>query len=41
MAAHKQRATWEPAALGAKLKAELAKGISRKESMNDVFAEGM
>jgi len=37
----KQRATWEPAQLGAKLKAELAKGVTRKESMNDVFAEGM
>jgi NAD(P)-dependent dehydrogenase (short-subunit alcohol dehydrogenase family) len=37
----KQRATWEPAALGSQLKAELAKGVTRKESMNDVFAEGM
>lgn len=36
-----QRATWEPASLGAKLKAELAKGITRKESMSDVFSEGM
>ena len=37
----KQRATWEPADLGGKLKAELAKGVTRKESMSDVFSEGM
>jgi NAD(P)-dependent dehydrogenase (short-subunit alcohol dehydrogenase family) len=36
-----QRAVWEPAALGAKLKAELAKGITKKETMTDVFAGGM
>ncbi|MCK6554447.1 SDR family NAD(P)-dependent oxidoreductase [Candidatus Binatia bacterium] len=36
-----QRATWEPESLGAKLKAELNKGITRKESMADVFSEGM
>ena len=36
----KQRATGS-LELGGKLKAELAKGATRKESMNDVFAEGM
>lgn len=36
-----QRATWEPEALGARLKAELAKGLTRKETMADVFAEGL
>jgi NAD(P)-dependent dehydrogenase (short-subunit alcohol dehydrogenase family) len=36
-----QHATWEAASLGEKLKAELAKGITAKESMNDVFAGGL
>jgi NAD(P)-dependent dehydrogenase (short-subunit alcohol dehydrogenase family) len=33
--------TWEPAKLGEALKAQLAKGITKKETMNDVFAEGL
>jgi NAD(P)-dependent dehydrogenase (short-subunit alcohol dehydrogenase family) len=37
----RQTGTWEPEALGAKLKTELAKGVTRKETMNDVFAEGL
>jgi NAD(P)-dependent dehydrogenase (short-subunit alcohol dehydrogenase family) len=36
-----QKATWEPATLGAKLKEQLAKGITRKETTADVFAEGL
>lgn len=36
-----QRATWEPESLGAQLKAQLAKGVTHKESMSDVFSEGM
>ena len=36
-----QRAVWEPEALGAKLKAELAKGSTRKETTADVFAGGL
>jgi len=36
-----QHATWEPASLGGKLKAELAKGLTRKESTADVFAGGL
>jgi NAD(P)-dependent dehydrogenase (short-subunit alcohol dehydrogenase family) len=36
-----QRAVWEPDALGGKLKAELTKGLTRKETMADVFAGGM
>ena len=36
-----QKAVWEPANLGEKLKAELAKGGTRKETMGDVFAEGL
>jgi len=36
-----QHATWEPASLGEKLKAELGKGITAKESMSDVFAGGL
>jgi NAD(P)-dependent dehydrogenase (short-subunit alcohol dehydrogenase family) len=36
-----QRATWEPGSLGGKLKAELAKGITKKESTADVFAGGL
>ena len=36
-----QKAVWEPAKLGEKLKAELAKGATRKETMGDVFAEGL
>jgi NAD(P)-dependent dehydrogenase (short-subunit alcohol dehydrogenase family) len=36
-----QHASWEPAALGARLKAELGKGITRKESAADVFAGGL
>jgi NAD(P)-dependent dehydrogenase (short-subunit alcohol dehydrogenase family) len=37
----KKGGVWDAADLGAKLKAELAKGATRKESMNDVFAEGL
>jgi len=37
----RQQDVWEPAKLGAQLKAELAKGATRKETMNDVFAEGL
>jgi NAD(P)-dependent dehydrogenase (short-subunit alcohol dehydrogenase family) len=33
-----QKATWEPAALGEKLKAELAKGITEKENIGKVLA---
>jgi NAD(P)-dependent dehydrogenase (short-subunit alcohol dehydrogenase family) len=33
-----QRAPWEPAALGDKLKAELAKGITAKEDMSTILA---
>ncbi len=36
-----QRGTWEADSLGGKLKAELAKGLTRKETMADVFAGGM
>jgi len=36
-----QHATWEAAGLGEKLKAELAKGVTRKESTADVFAGGL
>jgi NAD(P)-dependent dehydrogenase (short-subunit alcohol dehydrogenase family) len=34
-------ATWDPAKLGARLKEELAKGITAPESMGDVFAGGL
>jgi len=37
----KQAGAWDPAALGAQLRAELAKGITRKETMADVFTEGL
>jgi NAD(P)-dependent dehydrogenase (short-subunit alcohol dehydrogenase family) len=33
--------TWDPAALGKRLKEELAKGITAGESMGDVFAGGL
>jgi NAD(P)-dependent dehydrogenase (short-subunit alcohol dehydrogenase family) len=36
-----QKTVWEAASLGAKLKAELAKGATRKETMGDVFAGGL
>ncbi len=36
-----QHAVWDPQELGAKLKAELAKGGTRKETMADVFAGGL
>ena len=36
-----QHAVWDPQDLGAKLKAELAKGGTRKETMADVFAGGL
>jgi len=32
---------WDPAALGAKLKEELAKGLTKKESMGEVMASGV
>jgi hypothetical protein len=31
---------WEPAALGARLKEELAKGVTRKETMAEVMTAG-
>jgi hypothetical protein len=36
-----QKATWEPAALGEKLKAELAKGITAKENIGAIMAEAL
>jgi len=33
--------TWDPAKLGARIKEELAKGITKPETMNDVFANGL
>ena len=36
-----QKATWEPAALGDKLKAELAKGLTAKENISAVMAEAL
>jgi NAD(P)-dependent dehydrogenase (short-subunit alcohol dehydrogenase family) len=36
-----QHAVWDPEQLGKKIKAELAKGITKKETMNDVFAGGL
>jgi NAD(P)-dependent dehydrogenase (short-subunit alcohol dehydrogenase family) len=32
--------TWEPAALGARITEELAKGITKRESMTDIFSGG-
>jgi hypothetical protein len=31
---------WEPAELGGKLKEELAKGVTKKESMGEVMGAG-
>ena len=36
-----QRAVWEPAALGDRLKAELAKGITAKENIGAIMAEAL
>jgi NAD(P)-dependent dehydrogenase (short-subunit alcohol dehydrogenase family) len=36
-----QKATWEPAALGGKLKAELAKGVTAKENIGAIMAEAL
>jgi NAD(P)-dependent dehydrogenase (short-subunit alcohol dehydrogenase family) len=36
-----QRAVWEPAALGDKLKTELAKGLTAKENISAIFAEAL
>jgi NAD(P)-dependent dehydrogenase (short-subunit alcohol dehydrogenase family) len=36
-----QRATWDPAKLGEKLKAELAKGITAKENIGAIMAEAL
>ncbi len=36
-----QHATWEAVELGGRLKTELAKGVTRKESTADVFAGGL
>ncbi|MFN8640329.1 MAG: SDR family oxidoreductase [Candidatus Binatia bacterium] len=36
-----QKATWEPASLGDKLKAELAKGLTAKENIGAVMAEAL
>jgi NAD(P)-dependent dehydrogenase (short-subunit alcohol dehydrogenase family) len=33
--------TWEPAELGKRIKEELARGVTRKESMGDVFSAGL
>src|SRR5262249_22802840 len=38
---NEKQATWDPAALGKVIKAELAKGITKPESMGDVFSGGM
>jgi len=37
----RQHATWEPEKLGPALKAELAKGITAKESMASIMGEGL
>jgi len=37
----KKGGEWDAAELGKALKAELAKGATRKETMNDVFSEGL
>jgi NAD(P)-dependent dehydrogenase (short-subunit alcohol dehydrogenase family) len=37
----KQRGTWEPADLGAKLKAQLATGVTAKENIAEVLAGGL
>jgi NAD(P)-dependent dehydrogenase (short-subunit alcohol dehydrogenase family) len=34
-------AAWDPAKLGARIKEEIAKGITAPETMNDVFAGGL
>jgi hypothetical protein len=36
-----QKAIWDPNILGAKLKEELAKGATKKESMGSVMAGGV
>lgn len=36
-----QHATWEPDALGGRLKAELAKGLTGRESVADIYAGGL
>ena len=36
-----QRAVWEPAELGGKLKAELAKGLTAKENIGAIMAEAL
>jgi len=41
MAKLQQHGTWEPLALGAKIKAEVATGVTRKETAMEVFAEGL
>ncbi|HYR95326.1 MAG TPA: SDR family NAD(P)-dependent oxidoreductase, partial [Candidatus Binatus sp.] len=35
------KGTWDPAELGQRIKAELAKGITAGENMGDIFAEGL
>ncbi|MFZ0676287.1 MAG: hypothetical protein WAN07_01260, partial [Candidatus Binatus sp.] len=37
----KKGSMWEPAELGAKLKEELAKGVTKKESMGEVMGGGV
>jgi hypothetical protein len=32
--------TWEPSTLGARIREELAKGITKRESMTDIFSGG-
>ena len=36
-----QRATWDPAKLGAQLKTELAKGLTQKENIGALMAEAL
>jgi NAD(P)-dependent dehydrogenase (short-subunit alcohol dehydrogenase family) len=35
------KGTWDPAELGQRIKAELAKGITQGENMGEIFAEGL
>jgi hypothetical protein len=37
---NEEAATWEPASLGSRIKEELAKGITERESMMDIFTGG-
>jgi len=33
----KKKGTWEPAELGSQVKAELTKGLTKKETINEIF----